>query len=127
MATTQSKAAAVVDTPPAPAAAVDAAPAASTAGLMGRHEPAPAEVATGQDRDALLAAAQEKAPSLTREFADAMGLDDDLLIRIARGEVPPPPTIGPIHTADLYLTPAGWQQTPRGVRPEDVGKDAISR
>jgi hypothetical protein len=38
-----------------------------------------------------------------------------MLAAIARGEVPPPPTPGPIHTADMYLTPGGFQQTPPGV------------
>jgi hypothetical protein len=96
------------------------------AGLMGRHTPD----AGGVDAlkgDELLAAAQEKAPSLTKEFVGAYKLADDDLRKIARGEVPPPPTIGPEHTSDLYLTPAGWQQTPVGVKPEDVGKDAIAR
>jgi hypothetical protein len=46
---------------------------------------------------------------------------------IARGEIPPPPTVGPIHNVDLHRTPGGWQVTPVGVPPEDVGKNAISR
>jgi hypothetical protein len=98
----------------------------STAGLMGRYEPA----AAGIDElkgDELFAAAQAKAPSLTKEFVTAFKLDDEDLRKIARGEVSPPPAIGPLHTADLYLTPGGWQQTPPGVKPEDVGGNAISR
>ena len=74
-----------------------------------------------------LEAAQAKAPSLTEEFVSQYGLTDDDLAAIARGEVPPPPTVGPIHTVDLHRTPGGWQITPVGVAPEDVGKDAISR
>jgi hypothetical protein len=77
--------------------------------------------------DELFAAAKAKAPSLTKEFVTAYKLDDDDLRKIARGEVPPPPTIGPVHNTDLYLTPAGWQQTPVGVKPEDVGSTAIAR
>jgi hypothetical protein len=91
----------------------------------------PAEVTPGVTPDAagdrLLAAAQAKAPSLTRAFVDKMGLTDEYLAQIARGEVPPPPTPGPIYTADLHLTPGGWQQTPPGVPPADVGGNSISR
>lgn len=121
---------------------------AKVAGLKGRHgfevvdqpgsvvqgvdpDRIPAELAPGVTPDAggdqLLAAAQAKAPNLTREFVQAYGLGDDVLAQIARGEVPPPPTIGPVHTTDLYLTPGGWQQTPPGVPPADVGKNAIHR
>lgn len=121
---------------------------AKLAGLKGRHgfevvdspggvvqgvdpDRIPAEVTPGVTPDArgsqLLAAAQAKAPNLTREFVDAYELSEEDLARIARGEVPPPPTIGPAHTTDLYLTPGGWQQTPPGVPPVDVGKNAIHR
>jgi hypothetical protein len=74
--------------------------------------------------DKLLAAAQAKAPGLTREFVDKHELSDDDLAAIARGEQPPPPVPG---DADLYRTPGGWQSVPKGVKPEDVGKHAISR
>jgi hypothetical protein len=77
--------------------------------------------------DRLLAAAQAKAPNLTREFADAYGLGDDVLAGIARGEIPPPPTVGPIHTSDLYLTPGGWVSAPPGVPLEAAGTNAIAR
>lgn len=77
--------------------------------------------------DELFAAAQAKAPSLTKDFVAKMGIGKEMLAGIARGEIPPPPTIGPVYTADLHLTPGGWQQTPPGVKPEDVGKDAIAR
>jgi hypothetical protein len=91
----------------------------------------PAEALPGRtpdaDGDELLAAAQAKAPSLTREFVDAMELDDETLAQIARGEIPPPPTPGPIHSSDFYRTPGGYQSVPPGVPPEDVGKNAISR
>jgi len=91
----------------------------------------PAEVTPGVMPNAggseLLAAAQAKAPSLTQEYVDAYGLEDEVLAGIARGEIPPPPAIGPLHSADLYLTPGGWQQTPPGVPPENVGANAISR
>jgi hypothetical protein len=91
----------------------------------------PAEVTPGVSPDAqgdkLLAAAQAKAPSLTREFVDKMGLDEETLAQIARGEIPPPPTPGPLHTSDMYVTPGGYQQTPPGVPPEDVGKNSVVR
>jgi hypothetical protein len=91
----------------------------------------PAEVTPGVTPDAggdkLLAAAQAKAPSLTKEFVEKMGINDYQLAQIARGEIPPPPTPGPIYTTDMYLTPGGYQQTPPGVKPEDVGGNAISR
>jgi hypothetical protein len=91
----------------------------------------PAEVTHGVSPDAggnkLLAAAQAAAPSLTQEFVDTYKLDDEFLGRIARREVPPPPTNGPLRTSDLYLTPGGWQSVPPGQNPEDVGKNAISR
>jgi hypothetical protein len=91
----------------------------------------PAEVTPGVTPDAggdrLFAAALAKAPSLTREFVDKMGIDDETLGQIARGEIPPPPTPGPIYTTDMYRTPGGYQQTPPGVPPEDVGKNATTR
>jgi hypothetical protein len=91
----------------------------------------PAEVTPGVSPDAggdqLLAAAQAKAPSLTREFVDRMGLSEQNLVEIAQGLVPPPPTPGPIHTADMYRTPGGYQQTPPGVPPEDVGGNQVHR
>lgn len=91
----------------------------------------PAEVTPGVSPDAggdrLLAAAQAKAPSLTKEFVDKMQIDDETLGQIARGEIPPPPTPGPIYTTDMYRTPGGYQQTPPGVPPEDVGKNSVIR
>ena len=91
----------------------------------------PAEVSPGVSPDPggdkLLAAAQAKAPSLTKEFVDKMGMDEETLAQIARGEIPPPPTPGPIHTSDMYATPGGYLQTPPGVPPEDVGKNAAVR
>lgn len=78
-------------------------------------------------KEDLLVRAQTKAPRLTAEFVKQYGLGDEELKAIARGEAPPPPTIGPIHNVDLHLTPGGWQVTPVGVPPEDVGKNAISR
>lgn len=91
----------------------------------------PAEVSPSVTPDAagdkLLAAAQAKAPNLTREFADAYGLGDDVLAGIARGEIPPPPAVGPIHSSDLYLTPGGWVSAPPGVPLEAAGGNAIAR
>jgi hypothetical protein len=84
-------------------------------------------VAPDAGGDQLLAAAQAKAPSLTRAFCDAYGLGDDILAGIARGEIPPPPTIGPVHTSDLYLTPGGWVSAPPGVPLEAAGGNAIAR
>jgi hypothetical protein len=121
---------------------------AKTAGLKGQYgmeivtEPGdvvqgvdpdaiPAEVTPGVSPDAggdkLLAAAQAKAPGLTKEFVKAFDLNEQQVAMIARGAEPPPPTPGPIHTNDLYLTPGGWQVTAPGVPPEDVGKNAIGR
>lgn len=91
----------------------------------------PAEVTPGVTPDAggdkLFAAALAKAPSLTREFVEKMGIDDETLGQIARGEIPPPPMPGPIYTTDMYRTPGGYQQTPPGVPPEDVGKNTTVR
>lgn len=91
----------------------------------------PAEVTPGvtpdPGGDQLLAAAMAKAPSLTKDFVEKMGLSPEFLGQIARGEVPPPPTPGPIYTADMYLTPGGFQQTPPGVPPEDVGMNQVHR
>ncbi len=78
-------------------------------------------------------AAQAKAPGLTKEFVAKHKLDDEALDAIARGEVPPPPTSAEVAKdpaltdGELHLTDGGWQITPVGVKPEDVGKDAISR
>jgi len=102
------------------------AEAKTPAGLMGRHDPDDGGVQALRG-DELLAAAQIKAPALTKAFVAAYKLSDEDLRKVARGEVPPPPAIGPAHTADLYLTPGGWQQTPPGVAPADVGSNAISR
>lgn len=91
----------------------------------------PAEASPGVSPDSggdrLLAAAQAKAPSLTKEFVKAMELDDETLGQIARGEIPPPPTPGPIHSADMYRTPGGYQQVPPGTDPAHVGANAIGR
>ncbi len=84
-------------------------------------------VAKPAARDELLDAAKLKAPHITREFLAEHGLDDAYLERLARGEEPPPPYTGPVHGVDLHRTDGGWQITPKGVKPEDVGKDAISR
>lgn len=104
----------------APATVVDASPTADPAGFAGRtgfdEIGAPAPELTGRD---LLIAAQEKAPGLTEEFISAFDLSDDVLRQIAAGFIPPPPVIGPIHSADLHLTPGGWVQTPPGVSLED--------
>jgi hypothetical protein len=90
-------------------------------------QPAPAAPAASSNRDKLFEAAQVKATGLTREYADAIGVTDEMLGQIARGEVPGPPIAGPIRNTDMHLTPSGWQQTPHGVKPEDVGKDAVGR
>lgn len=74
------------------------------------------------DGDELLAAAQVKAPHVTREFLAQYGLDDDYLRRLASGEVTPPPYIGPEPSVDLHLLGGAWQITPKGVAPEDIGK-----
>ncbi|MEV6633883.1 hypothetical protein AB0M54_24340 [Actinoplanes sp. NPDC051470] len=120
---------------------------ASTDGLKGEHgteilnagvvvpgvdpDRIPVEVTPGVTPDAggdrLFAAALAKAPNLTKEFVSKMGITEEMLAGIARGEIPPPPAIGPIYTTDLYLTPGGWQQTPPGVPPQDVGKNAVIR
>lgn len=95
-------------------------------GLKGRHDP-DADGGGELKGAALLEAAQKRAPNLSKEYVSAYKLTDEELRNIANGTVPPPPAIGPLHTSDLYLTPGGWQQTPPGVKPEDVGKGAISR
>jgi hypothetical protein len=91
----------------------------------------PAEVTPGVTPDAggdkLFAAALAKAPSLTKEFVSKMGITDETLGQIARGEIPPPPTPGPLYTADMHATPGGYQQTPPGVPPADVGGNAVLR
>jgi hypothetical protein len=91
----------------------------------------PVEVSPGVTPDAggdeLFAAALAKAPNLTKEFVSKMGITREHLAGIARGEIPPPPAIGPIYTTDLYLTAGGWQQTPPGVPPQDVGKNSVGR
>jgi hypothetical protein len=75
----------------------------------------------------LLAAAKARAPHLTAEFVAEHGLTDQDVQDIADGLVPPPPYIGPVPVVDLHRTPGGWQITPKGVSPEDVGKGAVSR
>jgi hypothetical protein len=86
-----------------------------------------------ESKDDKFEAAKVKAPGLTKEFVAKHKLDDDYLDRVARGEEPPPPVSAEVAKApattdgELHLTDAGWQITPKGVKPEDVGKDAISR
>ncbi len=78
-------------------------------------------------------AAQKKAPGLTKEFVAKHKLNDEYLDAIAGGAEPPPPVAAEVAKApattdgELHLTDGGWQITPVGVKPEDVGKDAISR
>jgi enoyl-CoA hydratase/carnithine racemase len=94
-----------------------------------KAEAAPAAESKGDKFEA----AKVKAPGLTKEFVAKHNLDDEFLEKVARGEEPPPPTSAEVakdaaHTdGELHLTPGGWQVTPKGVKPEDVGKDAISR
>lgn len=87
------------------------------------------KAASGAIEDAsdadLLKAAQAKAPRLTAEFVSEHKLEREVLEGIANGSIPPPPTPGPIHSTDMHYTPGGWQQTPVGVPPEDVGKNAV--
>ena len=87
----------------------------------------PADPKPAEKELSLLEQAQLKAPHLDQAFVDKHKLDDDYLARVARGEESPPPYNGPLHTTDLHRTEGGWQVTPVGVKPEDVGKDAISR
>jgi hypothetical protein len=91
----------------------------------------PADVTTGVQPDSggdkLLAAAQAKAPNLTRAFVQAYGLTDQDLGAIARGEVSPPPAIGPAHTSDLWLTPGGWVSAPPGITPADLEASQAAR
>src|SRR6266576_4933914 len=85
------------------------------------------ESAPAAKKDDLLAAAQVKAKHVDRAFLKEHDLDDEYLEKLARGEEPPPPYTGPNPSVDLHRTPGGWQITPKGVKPEDVGKDALSR
>lgn len=91
-------------------------------------KPAPAK-AKPDVSDDLLAKAQEKAPGISREFVDKHGLTAEQVEAYASGLDSPPPVPDPAEDAvtDLHLTPGGWQATPKGVKPEGVGKDAISR
>lgn len=91
-----------------------------------KKDEAPAEQPAEESVD-LFAEAQKAAPNLTREFVKKYDLDDDWLAKIARGELSPPPTVGPEHSVDLHYVNGGWQITPVGVKPEDVGKDAVGR
>lgn len=79
------------------------------------------------ESDDLLARAQARAPHLTADFVKEYGFTDNDLRDIADGLVPGPPRVGPIHNVDLHRTPGGWQVTPVGVPPEDVGKNRIDR
>lgn len=72
-------------------------------------------------RDNLLARAQVRAPSMTAEFVDFHDLPDEYLEAIANGTEPPPPVNGPNPSTHLHFTPGGWQVTPLGVKPEEVG------
>jgi hypothetical protein len=97
----------------------------STQAKTGPSATQPGDELSGAD---LLAAAQVKAPHIDRAFLSKHGLDDDYLKALASGAEPPPPYNGPDTSAtDLHLTPGGWQVTPAGVPPEDVGKDQIHR
>lgn len=102
------------------------------AGTVPRYDPArlPVEVTSHvmpEAADGLWAAVRVAAPNLTPEIAEKFGLTDDDLARIARREVPPPPTNGPIRSSDLYLTPAGPLNVPAGVDPAAIGQNKIGR
>ena len=75
----------------------------------------------------LLKAAQAKAPNLTKDFVKEHKITDDELAQIARGELSPPPTVGPIKNTQLTRTEGGWVwvSTPIDVAPEDFGRNKI--
>jgi hypothetical protein len=75
----------------------------------------------------LLKAAQAKAPNLTKDFVKEHKITDDELAQIARGELSPPPTVGPVKNTQLTRTPGGWVfvSTPIDVAPEDFGNHKI--
>jgi hypothetical protein len=105
---------------------------APVVGTVPRYAPGqvPSEVTSHvmpDSKDALWAAVNAAAPNLTPEIAEAFGFDDEVLAKIARREIPPPPVNGPIHSTDLYLTPGGWQSVPAGVDPGSIGQNKISR
>jgi hypothetical protein len=78
--------------------------------------------------DELLAAAQARSGShLTRELLAEAGLDDEYLRAVAAGLLPGPPNIGPNPTVDLHYTDGGWQVTPKGVAPADVGRTQVGQ
>lgn len=90
-------------------------------------EPEPARAAAHVDDD-LFDRARARAPHLTREFVDEHRLTVADVEAIAAGDQPPPPYIGPDTSAvDLHRTPGGWQLTPKGVSPAEVGRQAIAR
>lgn len=91
-----------------------------------KKDQAPVEQPAEESVD-LFAEAQKAAPNLTREFVKKYDLDDEWLAKIARGELSPPPTVGPEHTVDLHYVNGGWQITPVGVKPEDVDNEKVGR
>lgn len=75
----------------------------------------------------LLKAAQAKAPNLTAAFVKEHKITDDELAKVARGELSPPPTVGPIKNTKLTRSPGVWvfTSTPIDVEPEDFGNNKI--
>jgi hypothetical protein len=76
-----------------------------------------------EEAPTLLELAQAKAPSLTAEFVAEHDITDEELAQIARGELSPPPTVGPIPSTVLHRAPGTWSWTnvAAGVALEDAG------
>lgn len=108
-----------------PAQASTVSPATPTNKAAVGPEPVEGSVTAS---DKLFERAKAKAPHLDRAFLKKHSLDDDYLEAVAIGLEPPPPYNGPdFSTTDLHRTAGGWQITPAGVNPEDVGSDKIAR
>jgi hypothetical protein len=75
----------------------------------------------------VLKAAQAKAPNLTAAFVKEHKITDEELAAVARGELSPPPTVGPIKNTQLTRAEGTWTwtNTPVDVKPEDFGTNKI--
>lgn len=74
-------------------------------------------------KNALMEAVLLKAPHLDAAFASRFNLDDDYLVGVAQGAIPPPPWVPENDLTELRFEGGSWSVTAKG----NPASNAISR